>query len=130
MNNIFEKASKLKLRFATNKGLLTTEDLWDLSLESLDTIAVAVDKTLETAGKKSFIGKRDTTNTILELQLEVLKHIIEIKLAEKEAKAKRAERNTQLAELKELAASKSNEALKGKSLDEINEMIAKLQAEE
>lgn len=125
--SIFEKASKAKLRFSTSRGQLSTEDLWDLSLESLDQIAVAIDKALETAGKKSFIGKRDTTNTALELQLEILKHIIEVKLAEKDAKAKRVERNAQLAQLKELAASKSNEALQGKSLEEINKMIAELQ---
>jgi len=88
--SIFEKASKAKLRFSTSRGQLSTEDLWDLSLESLDSIAVAIDKALETAGKKSFIGKRDTTNTTLELQLEILKHIIEVKLAEKDAKAKRS----------------------------------------
>ena len=128
--SIFEKASKAKLRFSTSRGQLSTEDLWDLSLESLDQIAVAIDKALETAGKKSFIGKRDTTNTTLELQLEILKHIIEVKLTEKDAKAKRVERNAQLAQLKELAASKSTEALQGKSLEEINKMIAELQETE
>lgn len=128
--SIFEKASKAKLRFSTSRGQLSTEDLWDLSLESLDQIAVAIYKALETAGKKSFIGKRDTTNTTLELQLEILKHIIEVKFAEKDAKAKRVERNAQLAQLKELAASKSNEALQGKSLEEINKMIAELQEAE
>ena len=44
--------------------------------------------------------------------------------------AKRVERNAQLAQLKELAASKSNEALQGKSLEEINKMIAELQEAE
>lgn len=126
MSDIFEQASKLKLRFATSKGMQTVEDLWGLSLESLDTIAVAVDKQLDTAGKKSFIGKKDTTNKTLELQLEILKHIIEVKLEEKAAKAARVERNAQLAQLRELAASKSTEALAGKSLEEINKMIAEL----
>jgi hypothetical protein len=126
MSNIFEQASKLKLRIATAKGMQTVEDLWDLSLESLDTIAVAVDKQLETAGKKSFIGKKDTTNKVLELQLEVLKHIIGVKLEEKATKAARVERNAQLAHLRELAANKSTEALAGKSLEEINKMIAEL----
>ena len=39
LTNLFEKASKMKLRFSTTKGVLSTEDLWDLSLESLDRIA-------------------------------------------------------------------------------------------
>jgi len=128
--SLFEKASKAKLRFNTTKGNLSTEDLWDLSLESLDALAISVDKQLETAGTKSFIGKRNTVNAVLELQLEILKHIIEVKLAEKEAKAVRADRNAKLAQLKELAASKSTEALKGLSLEEVNKMILELQEAE
>ena len=36
--NIFERASKLKLRFTTARGSLTTEDLWTLSKPSIDRI--------------------------------------------------------------------------------------------
>lgn len=128
--SIFEKASKAKLRFSTSRGQLSTEDLWDLSLESLDQIAVAIDKALETAGKKSFIGKRDTTNTTLELQLEILKHIIEVKLAEKDAKAKRAEKSAKVAELKALIAEKSVEELRGKSTQELLAELDTIEKEE
>lgn len=122
----FLKASRAKLRFASGKGFLSVEDLWDLSLESLDTIAKAVNKQLKAETEESFIGKRTTKNTELELQLEILKEVIQIKLEEKDAKAARAERNAKLAQLKELAASKSNEALQGLSLEEVNKMIADL----
>ena len=128
--SIFEKASKSKLRFATGRGQLATEDLWDLSLESLDTIAKAVNKQLKVETEESFIGKKTKTNDILELKLEILKHIITVKLAEKQAKAQRAERNAKLAQLRELAASKQNEALAGSSLEEINNMIAELEKED
>lgn len=126
----FLKASRLKLRFSSGKGLLSVEDLWDLSLESLDTIAKAVNKQLKAESEESFIGKKTTKNSELALQLEILKEVIQVKLEEKEAKTKRAERNAQLAQLRELAASKSNEALAGKSLEEINKMIAELQEAE
>lgn len=128
--SIFEKASKSKLRFATGRGQLATEDLWDLSLESLDTIAKAVNKQLKAETEESFIGKKSKANETLELQLEILKHIISVKLQEKEIKAQRAERNAKLAQLRELAASKTNEALAGKSLEDINRMIAELEAED
>lgn len=126
----FIKASRIKLRFATNKGELSVEDLWDLSLESLDQIAVNVDKQIETSGTKSFIGKRNTKNAELELALEILKYVIEVKLQEKEAKAKRAERNAQLAQLKELANAKAGEELQGKSREEILQMIADMEKED
>ena len=130
MSNIFETASKIKLRISTGRGLLSVEDLWDLSLESLDTIAISVNKELKANQEESFIGKKTKANDILELKLEILKHIITVKLAEKQAKAQRAERNAKLAQLRELAISKQNEALAGSSLEEINNMIAELEKEE
>lgn len=130
MSNIFETASKIKLRISTGRGLLSVEDLWDLSLESLDTIAISVNKELKANQEESFIGKKTKANDILELKLEILKHIITVKLAEKQVKAQRAERNAKLAQLRELAISKQNEALAGSSLEEINNMIAELEKEE
>jgi hypothetical protein len=128
--SIFEKASKAKLRFSTSRGQLSTEDLWDLSLESLDQIAINVDKQIETSGTKSFIGKRSTKNAELELALELLKHIISVKLAEKDAKAKRAEKSAKVAELKALIAEKSVEELRGKSTQELLAELDAIEKEE
>lgn len=126
----FQKASRLKLRFSTNKGELSVEDLWDLSLESLDVIAKAVNKKLKDESEESFIGKKSTNNAVLELKMEILKEIIAIKLKEKEAKALRAVKSAKLAQLKELANSKTNEQLSGMSLEEINKLILELETEE
>mgnify|MGYP007071664755 CR=1 FL=1 len=126
----FQKASRLKLRFSTTKGELSVEDLWDLSLESLDVIAKGVNKRLKDESEESFIGKKSTKNTELELRLEILKEVIEFRLKEKEAKALRVAKNAKLAQLKELANNKANEQLSGMSLDEINKLISELEAEE
>lgn len=130
MENNFEKASRIKLRFATSKGQLSTEDLWDLSLESLDTIAINVDKQLDTTSKKSFIGKRNTKNTELELALDILKHVIQVKLDEKDAKAKRADKAARAAELRQLIAEKSNDELKNSSKDDLLAKLKELEEEE
>ena len=50
--NLFEIASRNKLRVPTTKGDLTVEQLWDLPLKSanglsLDSIAIALNKQLE-----------------------------------------------------------------------------------
>ena len=49
MNNItigimFEMASQFKFRYPYKVGLITTEDLWDLSLTQLDTVYKALSK--------------------------------------------------------------------------------------
>ena len=53
---MYKKALKMKLRFATSKGKLTTEDLFDLSLTDLNNIAIALDKKLSESPRKSFIS--------------------------------------------------------------------------
>ena len=126
----FEKASRLKLRFSTNKGELSVEDLWDLSLESLDTIAKAVNKKLKDESEESFIGKKSSNNAVLELKMDILKEVIEVKLKEKEAKASRVIKSAKLAQLKELANNKANEQLSGMSLEEINKLILELETED
>ena len=49
MNNttigiMFEMASQFKFRYPYDVGLITTEDLWDLSLTQLDTVYKALSK--------------------------------------------------------------------------------------
>ena len=44
---MFERAAKRKLRFTSSKGSLSVEDLYDLSLTSLDSIAKGVNRQLK-----------------------------------------------------------------------------------
>lgn len=125
----FEKASRLKLRFATHRGSLAAEDLWDLNLDSLDSIAKSVNTQLRNEGEESFIPS--TTNkpsSNNDLRLDILKHVIEVKVAEKDKRQARAETLAKLAQLKELAQAKATEQLASKSLEEINAEIEKLVA--
>jgi len=127
--NIFEHASKLKLRFTMNKGEVSTEELWDLPLTNLDTIAKTVNKKLKEEGsEESFIEKRTTKDKELELKLEVLKHIISVRLEEKEASKKKSERDAQVALLKNLLTEKKTEELKGLSSEEIIKKLEELTA--
>lgn len=125
--SIFEKATRERVRFASSKGSLCVEDLWQLSLESLNSIAKDTNKELKETEEEDFIGTRPKTNPTLQLKMDILKRIIEVRLEEKETKAKRVERNTKLANLRQLANEKSAEAIQGKSLEEINAMIAELE---
>ena len=53
---MFEQASRLKLRFKVEgiNGNLSTEDLWDLNINQVDTLAVALKRELN-AETESFL---------------------------------------------------------------------------
>ena len=127
--NIFERATRRKLRFASNRGQsLSVEELWQLSLEDLDKIAVAVNEDLQKETKKSFLPNKNRVETHNALRLEILTYIMSVRLAEDDAQKTRAEIRAQLAMLEEVAANKTGEAFKSMSLEDVNKQIAELKA--
>lgn len=88
---MFEKATRQKLRFFTDKGQLTVEDLWDLPLESstgrvnLDTLCVDLLKQLNTSDTVSFVKPGRKSNATIQLKFDIVKHVIEVRLAENAA---------------------------------------------
>lgn len=125
-NTLFIAASRKKFRFETSKGLLSTEDLWDLNLNSLDTIAVALDEKIQKLGRKSFVAKRAASTSTLNDQLEVVKFVIETKIAEDEQKKVKADKESQKAFLNTLLEKKKTEQMEGLSVEEIQKQIASL----
>lgn len=128
MTDIFERASKQKLRFTTKKGSLATEDLWELSLTSLDEVAKNIHAQLKTSEEVSFIKETTKADTELNLKMDILKHIIKVKLDAKEKAAVRAENQAKLEELQELYKDKSREELKSLSKEEIQARIDALKS--
>lgn len=127
----FEKAVRLKLRFETNRGQLSVEELWDLNLTSLDSIAKSVNKQIQTEVEESFIPNKITSSktTYNNLRLEILKYVILTRHNEKEAAKLRTEKIAKLQQLKDLAAAKANEQFAAQSLEDINKQIAELEAD-
>jgi len=125
MTDIFEQATRKKLRFASSVGDLTAEQLWDLPLmhksrPNLNELAIATAKELRDLGDFSFVDvKPDPRKDILTLQLEIEKRIIEVKMAEaamRQEADKRAERKQKI--LEALEKLEGNE-LASKSRDEL-----------
>lgn len=120
---IFQQATRAKLRFSTNKGQLSVEDAWDLSLESLDTLAQAVNKQIQESKGESFIGKRSTQSTELQLKMDILLAIIAVKLAEKEDAKNRKELLAKKELLTSLKEKKQMEQLESMSLEDIEKQL-------
>lgn len=126
---MFEAASRLKLRFASQVGQLSVEDLWDLPLTSatkpnLDAIAVELNRQLK-GTEESFVstGKK---NAVLELKFEVVKHIIDVRVTENQAKIDERNRQERKAQIADLIEQKKSEGLKALSLEELEKLAATL----
>lgn len=130
--NIFEKATRAQLRFNSSRGLITTEDLWLMSLTSkngfdLDTVARDTNRQLKQMEEESFVEtKSNPQKATTELAMEIIKHIIAVKMAEnaatRDAKNRKEERDLLLALLNE----KQVEELKGLTKEQIEARIAAL----
>ena len=125
--NLFETASRQKLRFTTAKGLLPTEDLWDLPLlTTLNELAKSLSKQVKEAGEESFIEVKSSANEKLETMFEIVKHIIKVKLAERETLKVAKENATKKAQILELINQKKNESLASMPVEELEKMLADL----
>jgi hypothetical protein len=116
---MFEKASRMKLRFNTQRGVLSVEDLWDLPLIQLDNIAIALNKKLQESKTESFIKTRTKDITELELKFNIAKHIIDVKLQEQEDRLLESEKKAKRQKILDLMAKKQDAELEGKSLEEL-----------
>lgn len=128
--NIFEQATRQKVRFDTPKGQLTIEDLWDLPLTStsgranLDEIARQLFRKVKETEEVSFVTPAPSKDkSLTQMKFDLVKRVIEVRLAERDAAAE-AEKNRQR---KQLVASiieqKENAALQETSLEELRKMM-------
>jgi len=126
--DIFEQATRKAIRFASTNGNITTEDLWNLSLEKLDVIAIAINKQLKESKEESFIKTKSNENSILDLKLEIVKHIINVKIAEKEQRENDIVIRQKRAEILEELEKKKKENLSTKTVEELEAELEKLKS--
>ena len=132
MDNLFLQATREKFRFESPKGDLSVEQLWDLPLTSrtgfdLDTVAKAVNANLKSSNEESFVNvSNNPAVSRLQAQLEVVKAIIEVKLAQAEATKKRVEKAAERQRLMEVLHSKKDQELQGLSVEEIERRLSQL----
>ncbi len=131
MSDIFAKASRKKLRFPSGVGMLSVEDLWDIPLTnntsvSLDNIAKAVNRDLKATEEESFVEAHTAQNNDLSLRLDIVKRIIEVKLADRSRAEKSAETKAKKQQILELLQNKENASLAEKTPEELRELLDSL----
>ena len=121
--NLFEMATRKKFRFPF-KGMISIEDLWDLSLKNLDTVFKALNAEAKQANEESLLAVKSDEDTILDAKIAIVKHIVSVKLADEAEKKNAAIKREQKRRIQELIANKQDEALQNKSVEELQAMLA------
>ena len=127
---IYKKAAKKKLRFSTNRGVLSVEQLWDLSREEIRHLVIVA----RNIAKKSSGEINDSELSFLdspakakatddELRFEILKDIYLTKKSAEEKAQKKAEAKANNKKLLEIIARKQDEALEKKSIKDLEKML-------
>lgn len=125
VENIFEYTVRNKVRFPF-KGMISVEDLWDLSVSNLDSIYKTLNKQVKQSEEESLLATKSTVDTELEVQIAIVKHIVTVKLAENEAREKALVKKEQKQKIMSIIATKENEALQNSSIEDLKKMLESL----
>lgn len=124
--SMFEKASRMKLRFKSDVGTLSVEDLWDLALAQLNKLAKSLNKELKSIEEEDFLQVKSKEDTIAKLRFDLVLYILNVKKGEaderKNARAKKAEKDRLL----EILAKKKDYALENLTEEELLKKLEEL----
>jgi hypothetical protein len=120
---MYKEAAKQKLRFATSKGNLSVEQLWDLNLTDLDSLAVALETEHKESGKKSFLVTKSVKDKVAKLRFDIVLDVLTTKVEEAELAREKKDRKEKNQKILGLIAEKQDEGLKKKSVKELERML-------
>ena len=125
MEKMFEKAVRSKMRFPF-RGFISVEDLWDLSVQDLDGIFKTLNSSIKRAQEESLLAVKSDADEKLLTQIEIVKYIVRVKLAEADEAIQSKERSEKKQKIMELIAAKQSQELGEKSVDELKAMLEEL----
>lgn len=131
--NIFERAIRNKLRFPSNKGELTTEQLFDVPLRStngfnLDSVARSINSRLKESQATSFVDT-EAADDKLQLQMDVVLAVIDDKKRREAAAEKAAATLAQKKLYEQALAKKKLEEIESMSAEELEALIGEAEEE-
>lgn len=131
--NIIEHAIRTGVRYQTSKGLVTTEDLWNIPLPDLKVLARNLYRTVKEEDEDELpsILQTEKPSGIADLnRLRVIMHVIserEKEIAERRAISEAAEKEKARKEyILKILEKKKMESLEGLSADELRKLLDSL----
>lgn len=126
---IFEMASQFKFRYPY-KGLITTEDLWDLTPAQLDTVYRNLSKELKSTDEDSLICTRSVEEGVkaneLKNKIEVVKYIFNHKQQAAELTRMAAANAAEKQRILTVLADMEDNALRNMSKDDLLKRLSEL----
>lgn len=126
--DIFKEATRNPLvRFNLGNGDVTVCDLWQYNVDKLDQLHSHLSAQLSVTKAVSLLRPKTASSDLLELKLEVVKNVVETKLAEREERANKAKASAQAGLIRERLASLEVETLEGLSKEELLAQLVALE---
>lgn len=124
--DIFKEAAKKGLRFSTSKGSLNVEQLFQLTQTDLATSVKNQKKILNQGNEDglSFLDESTTVDKIEQLRFDILKEVYLTKKADAEALRDARDKKEKNQKILNLIAEKRDGELAGKSVAELEAMLA------
>lgn len=136
--NIFETASRIKLRFHITgevSGTFTVEGLWDFAknkvsvLKAYEVQLEDLTKSSNKSERRARLATKSKEQQLNELRLEIVSYILDVTELASEKASKEAKIKEKRNKLLLIADNKKEEELNKLSIDEIDLEIKKLEAE-
>ena len=124
MNNIFETASRLKLRFDIS-GQISVEQLWDAKMPALVDYEQQLTEVVDGYGKskRRTRAARTIAQEMNELRLEIVTYVLDIRERELEEAKNAASVKEHNQKILELIAQKQNQQLADMSIEDLQKMM-------
>ena len=123
--NMFEVATRNQFRFPY-KGMINSEDLWQLSPRELDTIFKSLNSQLKQIKEESLLEVKSMEDQILDIKIEIVKYIFNVKQEEEQLRLMERENKEKKQMLMRVLKSKQDQDLLDKSAEDIQKMIDEL----
>lgn len=122
MEKLFEVASRKAYRFPF-KGMITTEDLWKLSSKNLDEVFKTLNSQKKVTEEESLMQTASDEDVDLLNKIAIVKYIYKNNEQQAVDRLMEREKRQKDQRIMEIIARKQNEALEGKSIEELQAML-------
>lgn len=129
IGTLFEMASQMKFRYPY-KGMITTEDLWDLTPTQLDTVYKTLNKELQVTEEDSLLCAKSADEGVkantLKNKIEIVKYVFNSKQQAAELTRLAADHAAKKQRILDILARKQENALENMSEDDLMKMLNEL----